>query len=98
MIAALIRWSIANRFLVLLATLMVAAWGVISLLRTPLDAIDLEADLVVYGRVGTNKAAKCLHGGGAFVWPLIQDYAYLSLEPIQTRKRCHCNVAPPPRV
>ena len=29
MIAALIRWSIANRFLVLLATLLVAAWGVV---------------------------------------------------------------------
>ena len=38
--------------------------------------------LVVYGRVGTNKAAKCLHGGGAFVWPLIQDYAYLNLDPM----------------
>lgn len=38
--------------------------------------------LVIYGRVGTNKAAKCLHGGGAFVWPLIQDYAYLSLDPM----------------
>ena len=43
MIAKLIHWSIANRFLVLLATLMVAAWGVISVLRTPLDALpDLE--------------------------------------------------------
>jgi flotillin len=38
--------------------------------------------LVIYGRVGSNKAARCLHGGGAFVWPLIQDYAYLSLEPM----------------
>ena len=32
MIAKLIRWSIANRFLVLLATLMVGAWGVYSAL------------------------------------------------------------------
>jgi Cu(I)/Ag(I) efflux system membrane protein CusA/SilA len=47
MIAALIRWSIANRFLVLLATLMVAAWGVISLLRTPLDAIPDLSDTQV---------------------------------------------------
>jgi flotillin len=39
--------------------------------------------LVIYGKVGTDNAAKCLHGGGAFVWPLIQDYAYLDLEPIQ---------------
>lgn len=38
--------------------------------------------LVVYGKVGSNKAAKCFHGGGTFVWPLIQDYAYMSLEPL----------------
>jgi len=47
MIAALIRWSIANRFLVLLATALVAAWGVISLLRTPLDAIPDLSDTQV---------------------------------------------------
>ena len=35
MIAKLIRWSIANRFLVLLATLMITAWGIWSLSRTP---------------------------------------------------------------
>lgn len=38
--------------------------------------------LVIYGRVGTNKAARCIHGGGTFVIPLIQDFAYLSLEPM----------------
>src|SRR6195256_1268483 len=47
MIAKLIRWSIANRFLVLLATLMVTAWGVWSLSRTPLDAIPRLADVQV---------------------------------------------------
>jgi Cu(I)/Ag(I) efflux system membrane protein CusA/SilA len=47
MIARLIRWSIANRFLVLLATLMVAAWGVWSMLRTPLDAIPDLSDVQV---------------------------------------------------
>src|SRR5882757_3664247 len=47
MIAALIRWSIANRFLVLLATLMVTAWGVWSLYRTPLDAIPDLSDVQV---------------------------------------------------
>jgi Cu(I)/Ag(I) efflux system membrane protein CusA/SilA len=46
-IAALIRWSIANRFLVLMATLMIAAWGVVSLLRTPLDAIPDLSDTQV---------------------------------------------------
>lgn len=39
--------------------------------------------LVVYGKVGGGQSAKCLHGGGAFVWPLIQNYAYLNLDPLQ---------------
>src|SRR6195256_6303225 len=47
MIAKLIRWSIANRFLVLLATLIVTAWGVFSLYRTPLDAIPDLSDVQV---------------------------------------------------
>ena len=47
MIARLIRWSIVNRFLVLLATLMVAAWGVYALQRTPLDALPDLSDVQV---------------------------------------------------
>ena len=47
MIAQLIRWSIVNRFLVLLATVIVAAWGVWSVLRTPLDAIPDLSDVQV---------------------------------------------------
>ncbi len=38
--------------------------------------------LVVYGKTGGQRAAKCIHGGAAFVVPLIQDYAFMSLEPI----------------
>ena len=38
--------------------------------------------MVIFGTRGTNGSAKCIHGGGAFVWPIIQDYAYLSLTPI----------------
>src|SRR6478672_11676929 len=47
MIAGLIRWSIANRFLVLLATVLMTAWGVWSLSRTPLDAIRDLSDVQV---------------------------------------------------
>jgi flotillin len=36
--------------------------------------------LVIYGKTGSG-AAKCIHGGAAFVWPLIQSYDYLDLEP-----------------
>ena len=47
MIVRLIRWSIVNRFLVLLATVMVAAWGVYALQRTPLDALPDLSDVQV---------------------------------------------------
>ena len=45
--------------------------------RCPSDKI-----LVVYGSSMSKGSAKCVHGGGTFVWPVIQDYAYLSLTPI----------------
>jgi len=45
--------------------------------RCPSDKI-----LVIYGRVGTGQSANCIHGGGALVWPLIQDYAYMNLTPM----------------
>jgi Cu(I)/Ag(I) efflux system membrane protein CusA/SilA len=47
MIAKLIRWSIHNRFLVLLATVMITAWGVWAMFRTPLDAIPDLSDVQV---------------------------------------------------
>ena len=47
MIARLIHWSIANRFLVLIGSVLLAAWGVVSLLRTPLDAIPDLSDTQV---------------------------------------------------
>ncbi|MDR2696921.1 MAG: hypothetical protein LBB40_00415 [Holophagales bacterium] len=45
--------------------------------RCPSDRI-----LVVFGKVGAGQSAKCIHGGGVFVWPLIQDYSYMSLRPM----------------
>jgi len=39
--------------------------------------------LVVYGHTETGQAAKVIHGGAAFVWPVIQQSKYLDLTPIQ---------------
>ncbi len=39
--------------------------------------------LVIYGKTSSGNVARCVHGGAAFVWPIIQDYQYLSLEPMQ---------------
>jgi flotillin len=49
--------------------------------RCPSDRI-----LVVYGKVGSTpdgtRTAKCIHGGAAFIWPIIQDYSFMDLTPI----------------
>lgn len=45
--------------------------------RCPSDRI-----LVIYGKVKDGKSAHCIHGGGVFVIPLIQDYAYIGLTPM----------------
>jgi len=45
--------------------------------RCPSDRI-----LVVYGKVGSGNSARCIHGGAAFIWPVIQDYQFLDLTPI----------------
>ncbi|WP_282148599.1 flotillin family protein [Algibacter lectus] len=45
--------------------------------RCPSDRI-----LVVYGKVGGGQSAKCIHGGAAFIVPVIQDYEFLDLTPI----------------
>ena len=47
MIAALIRWSVGNRMLVLLATLFVTAWGIWSVQNTPIDALPDLSDVQV---------------------------------------------------
>lgn len=45
--------------------------------RCPSDRI-----LVVYGKVAGGQSAKCIHGGAAFIFPVIQDYEFLDLTPI----------------
>jgi flotillin len=50
--------------------------------RCPSDRI-----LVIYGKIGRgadkeSRSARCIHGGAAFIWPVIQSYAYLDLTPI----------------
>jgi Cu(I)/Ag(I) efflux system membrane protein CusA/SilA len=47
MIAAIIRWSIANRFLVVLLTLLLTAWGIYAVRETPVDALPDLSDVQV---------------------------------------------------
>ncbi len=45
--------------------------------RCPSDKI-----LVIYGKVEKGRSSRCMHGGGAMVWPLIQAHEYMSLTPM----------------
>jgi flotillin len=56
------------------------AWVASRYKRCPPDKI-----LVIFGRTGaarTGASSSCSHGGGAFVWPIIQSYEFLDLTPI----------------
>jgi flotillin len=62
----------------LLVFLMISASMLISRYkRCPSDKI-----LVIYGKTGAGESARCIHGGAAFIWPVIQDFAFLELVPI----------------
>ena len=64
-------------FAIVLIVLFVIIFIVKQYKRCPSNRI-----LVVFGKVGANQASRCYHGGGKFIIPLIQDYAYLNLEPL----------------
>lgn len=57
--------------------------GIVAFLAKRYRRCPSNAILVVYGAVGGGKSAKTVHGGGTFIWPIVQDYDYLTLEPIQ---------------
>ena len=68
-------------FIAVVVSLILIFWFVKRYKRCPSDKI-----LVVYGKVGKGsggtRTAKCIHGGAAFIWPVIQDFEFLDLSPI----------------
>ena len=61
----------------------IMSFSFITLLANRFKRCPSNRILVIYGMAGKGQAVKCYHGGGTFVWPLIQDCDYLNLEPIQ---------------
>ncbi|CAI8253237.1 MAG: Uncharacterised protein [Polaribacter sp. SA4-10] len=70
--AGLVGIGIAILFVFILLFAMIKRYK-----RCPSDRI-----LVVYGKVSGGQSAKCIHGGAAFIFPVIQDYQFLDLTPI----------------
>ena len=67
----------------ILVFLTIIAFSFIVLIAKQYKRCPSNRVLVIYGRNAQGRAAKTVHGGAAFVIPLLQDFAYLSLEPIQ---------------
>lgn len=66
--------------LIMLIIVAIAIIGTLLALVSRYRRCPSNKILVIYGKTSSG-AAKCIHGGAAFVWPLIQDFAYLDLEP-----------------
>jgi flotillin len=71
----------ASQIQVILTLILIAiGLGLIAMFFSRYKRCPSNRILVVYGKTGRG-AAKCVHGGAAFIWPLIQAYDYLDLEP-----------------
>src|SRR6516225_7633469 len=77
----------ASETLVWLAAIAAAAalvfFIMVALLSNRYKRCPSNKVLVIYGKVGGGNTARCIHGGAAFVMPLIQEHAFLNLEPMQ---------------
>lgn len=67
--------------IVLIVVAAVVAFITITALISRYKRCPSDKILVIYGRTG-GSSARCIHGGGAFIWPVIQDYAFLDLKPL----------------
>jgi len=76
-------WRIVGPVLII-AGVVVILMMIVGFIKSTIRRCSSNQVLVVYGAfTGTGRAAKTIHGGTAIVLPLLQDYRYLSLEPIQ---------------
>ncbi len=63
--------------------LAVIFFGFILLFSSRYKRCPSNKIMVIFGRSSSKSSALCIHGGAKFIVPLLQDYAFLSLEPMQ---------------
>lgn len=68
--------------LVLAGAAFVIIFGTLIAFASRYKKCPSDRILVVYGKVSSGRSAHCLHGGAAFIWPIIQDYQFLDLTPM----------------
>ena len=73
--------------IILICVLVIIAFSLLVAIMRRYKKCPSDKVMVVYGNVGSNKdgtsrSSKCIHGGAAFVWPIIQAAEFLDLTPI----------------
>ena len=68
--------------LILIITLVIVGLGTIFFWIQRYKRCPSDKILVVYGKTQGGRSSRCVHGGAAFVWPVIQDFQWLDLTPI----------------
>ena len=73
--------------IILICVVVVLCFSLLAAIMRRYKKCPSDKVMVVYGNVGSNKdgtsrSSKCIHGGAAFVWPIIQAAEYLDLTPI----------------
>ena len=73
--------------IILICVVVIIAFSLLVAVMRRYKKCPSDKVMVVYGNVGSNKdgtsrSSKCIHGGAAFVWPIIQAAEFLDLTPI----------------
>ena len=70
--------------LILTVSMLIIMFGMVIFFFSRYQKCPSDRILVVYGKTGGGgRSSRCLHGGAAFVWPVIQAFEYLDLTPMQ---------------
>ena len=69
--------------LILVVSMAVIMLGMIIFFFSRYKKCPADKILVIYGKTGKGRSSKCMHGGAAFIWPVIQAYELLDLTPIR---------------
>ena len=69
--------------LILTVSILIIMFGMVIFFFSRYQKCPTDRILVVYGKTTGGQSSKCLHGGAAFVWPVVQAFEYLDLTPMQ---------------
>lgn len=72
---------------IVIVVVVLVAFSLLLMVLTRYKKCPSDKVMVIYGKIsrnkdGTARSAKCIHGGAAFIVPIIQSFQYLDLTPI----------------